>query len=289
MKSMTGYGKSESETKYGKLIVETRSENHRFLDIKFQLPESTLSIENPLSEAVKNLILRGKIRVSISFEDTKNNSFVLNVDLAKKSKKNIDKLKKELGIKEEVRLEHFLMIKEIFSTEAKHTLSRNDTSDIMRTVLQAIKKLDEARTSEGRKLEKDIKNRLQIIEKLTTRIKSKRKGFIKNTSLKLQERIQKILENTKIDEERLYQETAFLAERSDITEELVRLKAHIDKFREISRKKGSIGKELDFLLQEMNREAGTISAKSKDAEISHFIIDLRSEMEKIREQVQNIE
>jgi uncharacterized protein (TIGR00255 family) len=286
---MTGYGKSESETRYGKLIVETRSENHRFLDIKFQLPESTLSIENPLSEAVKNLILRGKIRVSISFEDTKNNSFVLNVDLAKKSKKNIDKLKKELGIKEEVRLEHFLMIKEIFSTETKLTLSRNDTSDIMRTVLQAIKKLDEARTSEGRKLEKDIKNRLQIIEKLTTKIKSKRKDFIKNTSSKLKERIQKILEDTKIDEERLYQETAFLAERSDITEELVRLKAHIDKFREISRKKGSIGKELDFLLQEMNREAGTISAKSKDAEISHFIIDLRSEMERIREQVQNIE
>jgi uncharacterized protein (TIGR00255 family) len=286
---MTGYGKSESETKYGKLIVETRSENHRFLDIKFQLPESTLSIENSLSEAVKNLISRGKIRVSISFEDTKNNSFVLNVDLAKRSKKNIDKLKKELGIKEEVRLEHFLMIKEIFSTETKLTLSRNDTSDIMRTVLQAIKKLDEARTSEGRKLEKDIKNRLQIIEKLTTKIKSKRKDFIKNTSSKLKERIQKILEDTKIDEERLYQETAFLAERSDITEELVRLKAHIDKFREISRKKGSIGKELDFLLQEMNREAGTISAKSKDAEISHFIIDLRSEMERIREQVQNIE
>ncbi len=289
MKSMTGYGKSESETRYGKLIIETRSENHRFLDIKFQLPESTLSIENPLSEAVKNLILRGKIRVSISFEDTKNNSLVLNVDLAKRSKKNIDKLKKELGIKEEVRLEHFLMIKEIFSTETKLTLSRNDTSDIMRTVLQAIKKLDEARTSEGRKLEKDIKNRLQIIEKLTTKIKSKRKDFIKNTSSKLKERIQKILEDTKIDEERLYQETAFLAERSDITEELVRLKAHIDKFREISRKKGSIGKELDFLLQEMNREAGTISAKSKDAEISHFIIDLRSEMERIREQVQNIE
>ena len=289
MKSMTGYGKSEAETKYGKLIVETRSENHRFLDIKFQLPDSTLSIENQLSEAVKNLILRGKIRVTVSLEGTKNNSFVLNMDLAKKSKKNIDKLKKELGIKEESRLEHFLMIKEIFSAEAKHTLSRNDTADIMRTVLQAIKKLDEARSSEGRKLERDIKNRLQIIEKLTAKIKSKRKDFIKNTSSKLKERIQKILEDTKIDEERLYQETAFLAERSDITEELVRLKAHIGKFRETSRKKGSIGKELDFLLQEMNREAGTISAKSKDAEISHCIIDLRSEMEKIREQVQNIE
>jgi len=289
MKSMTGYGKSESETKYGKLIVETRSENHRFLDIKFQLPDSTLSIENQLSEAVKNLISRGKIRVTVSLEDTKNNSFVLNIDLAKKSKQNIDKLKKELGIKEETRLEHFLMIKEIFSGETKHTLSRNETNDIIKTVLQAIKKLDDARISEGIKLEKDIKQRLKIIEKLTAKIKSKRKDFIKNTSSKLNERIQKLLEDTKIDEERLYQETAFLAERSDITEELVRLNAHISKFRETSRKKGSIGKELDFLLQEMNREAGTISAKSKDAEISHCIIDLRSEMEKIREQVQNIE
>ncbi len=289
MKSMTGYGKSEIKTKYGKLVVETRSENHRFLDIKFQLPESTLSIENQLSEAVKNLILRGKVRVTVTLESLRNNSFLLNIDLAKKTKTNIDQLKKELGIKEETRLEHFLMIREIFTGETKQTLSKNETAEITKTVLEAIKKLDQSRASEGKKLEKDIKLRLKMIEKLTATIKSKRKDFIKNTSVKLKERIEKLLEDTKIDEERLYQETAYLAERSDITEELVRLQAHISKFRETSNKKGSIGKELDFLLQEMNREAGTISAKSKDAEISHCIIDLRSEMEKIREQVQNIE
>jgi len=289
MKSMTGYGKSEVETKHGKLVVETRSENHRFLDIKFQLPDSTLSIENQLSEAVKNSILRGKIRVTVSLETPKNNSSSINLDLAKKTKTNIDKLKKELGIKEETRLEHFLMIREIFAADTKQTLSKNETTVIIKTVLEAIKKLDQSRASEGKKLEKDIKQRLKIIDKLTLMIKSKRKDFIKNTSIKLKERIEKLLEDTKIDEERLYQETAYLAERSDITEELVRLKAHISKFRETSNKKGSIGKELDFLLQEMNREAGTISAKSKDAEISHCIIDLRSEMEKIREQVQNIE
>lgn len=289
MKSMTGYGKSEVETKFGKLVVETRSENHRFLDIKFQLPDSTLSIENQLSEAVKNSILRGKIRVTVSLETPKNNSSTINLDLAKKTKTNIDKLKKELGIKEETRLEHFLMIREIFAPETKQTLSKNETAVIIKTVLEAIKKLDQSRASEGKKLEKDIKQRLKMIEKLTVTIRSKRKDFIKNTSVKLKERIEKLLEDTKIDEERLYQETAYLAERSDITEELVRLKAHISKFRETSNKKGSIGKELDFLLQEMNREAGTISAKSKDAEISHCIIDLRSEMEKIREQVQNIE
>jgi len=289
MKSMTGYGKSEVETKYGKLVVETRSENHRFLDIKFQLPDSTLSIENQLSETVKNSILRGKIRVTVSLESPKNNSSSINLELAKKTKKNIDLLKKELGIKEETRLEHFLMIREIFAGDTKQSLSKEEIAVIDKTVSEAIKKLDQSRSSEGRKLGKDIRQRLKTIEKLTVTIKSKRKDFIKNTSLKLQERIEKLLEDTKIDEERLYQETAYLAERSDITEELVRLKAHISKFRETCGKNGSIGKELDFLLQEMNREAGTISAKSKDAEISHCIIDLRSEMEKIREQVQNIE
>ena len=289
MKSMTGYGKSEVETKYGKLVVETRSENHRFLDIKFQLPDSTLSIENQLSETVKNSILRGKIRVTVSLESPKNNSSSINLELAKKTKKNIDLLKKELGIKEETRLEHFLMIREIFAGDTKQSLSKEEIAVIDKTVSESIKKLDQSRSSEGRKLGKDIRQRLKTIEKLTVTIKSKRKDFIKNTSLKLQERIEKLLEDTKIDEERLYQETAYLAERSDITEELVRLKAHISKFRETCGKNRSIGKELDFLLQEMNREAGTISAKSKDAEISHCIIDLRSEMEKIREQVQNIE
>lgn len=289
MKSMTGYGKSEIETKHGKLVVETRSENHRFLDIKFQLPDSIASIENQLSEAVKKMILRGKVRVSVTLESSRTNSSTLNIDLAKKTKTNIDKLKKELGIKEETRLEHFLMIREIFTGETKQALSKKDTAEITKTVLQAVKKLDQSRASEGKKLEKDIKQRLRTIEKLSVSIKSKRKDFVKNTSEKLKERIEKLLEDTKIDEERLYQETAYLAERSDITEELVRLKAHIGKFRETANKNGSIGKELDFLLQEMNREAGTISAKSKDAEISHCIIDLRSEMEKIREQVQNIE
>jgi uncharacterized protein (TIGR00255 family) len=286
---MTGYGKSEVETENGKIVVETRSENHRFLDIKFQLPDSTLSIENQLSEAVKNSILRGKIRVTVNLESAKNNAISINLEAAKNTKRNIDQLKKELGIKEEARLEHYLMIREIFASDTKQALSKNEIAVITKTVLDAISKLDQSRTSEGRKLEKDIRQRLRIIEKLAVKIKSKRKDFIKDTSIKLKERIEKLLEDNKIDEEKLYQETAYLAERSDITEELVRLKAHISKFRETCGKKGSIGKELDFLLQEMNREAGTISAKSKDAEISHFIIDLRSEMEKIREQVQNIE
>lgn len=289
MKSMTGFGKSEAETKYGKVVVEARSENHRFLDIKILLPESVSSIEPELAETVKKLILRGKLRITVSLEGAKAVPPVLNLDLAKQLRKSLELLKKEFGIKEELRLEHFLTVKDIFTTEARDHLNGSDVLEIENVLRRAIQKLDDTRKAEGKKLEKDFKERLDKIENLTRTISTKRKDFMKTASLKLKERISKILEESQIDEARLYQETAFLTERSDITEELVRLKAHIGKFRETIRNKGSIGKELDFLLQEMNREAGTIAAKAKDAEISHFTIDLRSELEKIREQLQNIE
>jgi uncharacterized protein (TIGR00255 family) len=289
MKSMTGFGKSEAETKFGRVVVEARSENHRFLDIKLMLPESFSSIETELAETVKKFILRGKLRITVSFEGAKATPPVLNLDLAKQLKKSLDMLKKEFGIKEELRLDHFLTVKDIFTTEARDKLGSADVVEIEKVLRKAIRKLDDTRKTEGKKLEKDFKERLNKIEKVTRMISDKRKEFMQTASLKLKERISKVLDESQIDEARLYQETAFLTERSDITEELVRLKAHISKFRETIGGVGSIGKELDFLLQEMNREAGTIAAKAKDAEISHFTIDLRSELEKIREQLQNIE
>lgn len=289
MKSMTGFGKSESATKYGKIVIEARSENHRFMDVKIQLPESALSIEPELAEQVKKVIMRGKVRVTVAIEGIRNNASSLNMEIARESKKTLEKLKKELHIEEEIRLEHLLALREIFSSEQSPALNRNQIREIKKTLNQAVRKLDDTRKSEGNKLEKDLSQRIRKIERLTQKIETKRKEFMKNASAKLKERVEKLLEDSQIDEGRLYQETAFLAERSDITEELVRLKAHIGKFRETLRQAGSVGKELDFLLQEMNRESGTISAKSKDAEISHFIIEFRSELEKIREQVQNIE
>jgi uncharacterized protein (TIGR00255 family) len=289
MKSMTGFGKSEGETRYGRVAVEARSENHRFLDIKLMLPESVSSIEPELAECVKKHILRGKLRITVTLEGTKSTPPVLNLDLAKQLKKSIESLKKEFGIKEELRLEHFLTVKDIFTTKAGDQFTAGDILEIEKVLSKAIQKLDETRKAEGKKLEKDFRERLDKIEGLTRTITAKRKDFMETASVKLKERISKILEDNQIDEARLYQEAAFLTERSDITEELVRLKAHIGKFRETIRDKGSIGKELDFLLQEMNREAGTVAAKAKDAEISHFTIELRSELEKIREQLQNIE
>ncbi|HVY54260.1 MAG TPA: YicC/YloC family endoribonuclease, partial [Thermodesulfobacteriota bacterium] len=204
MKSMTGFGKSEAETRFGRVITEARSENHRFLDIKFLLPDSISSIEPELTETVKTLILRGKLRITISIEGTKAAAPVLNIDLARQIRKSIESLKKEMGIREELRLEHFLMIKDIFSTKTSDHLTEADIMDIQRVLSKAIQKLDEARKSEGKKLEKDFRERLDKIDGLTRSIAVKRKDFMESSSAKLRERIAKILEDSQIDEARLY-------------------------------------------------------------------------------------
>jgi uncharacterized protein (TIGR00255 family) len=289
MKSMTGFGKSEEESSLGIIVVEARSENHRFLDINFQIPDAISTIEPSLNEIVKKTLIRGKARILIVLEGLKNRQSTIDVELAKESRKTLEKLKRELGIKEPSKLEHFLMIKELFSSEVRPTVSPKDHPKVKRALMKAIEKLDEARLSEGKKLEKDLKQRIGKVEKLIEHIRDKRKNSTKELSDKMKERITRLLNDIQIDENRLHQEIAFLVDRSDFTEEIVRLKAHIGKFKETINGKGSIGRELDFLLQEMNREAGTTAAKSKDAEISHVIIELRSEIEKMREQVQNIE
>lgn len=289
MKSMTGFGKSEGETSLGKIIVEARAENHRFLDMSFQLPEQISILESELGEIVKKSVLRGKVRISIAPEMLKNRRPSINVELAKESMQTLEKLKKELGMKEETELRHILMIKEFFSSEVKPTANKEDYNKIKAALVKAIEKLDDTRSAEGKKLEKDLKQRIDKLDKLTDKIKTKRKTSTKELADKLKERLNKLLKETEIDDSRLNQEIAILVERSDITEEIVRLKAHLGKFKEIFGKDGSVGRELDFLLQEMNREAGTIAAKSKDVDISHFTIEFRSELEKIKEQVQNIE
>jgi uncharacterized protein (TIGR00255 family) len=289
MKSMTGYGNSEVETNLGKIIVEAKSENYRFLDINMQLPESVLSIEPDLNEIIKQYVSRGKVRIVFVSEELKRRTPVMNIELAKDSFRMLEKLKKELLIQDKTRLEHVLLLKEFFSYESKPALNKVYLNKIKTALRNAMRRLDEARISEGTKIEKDVRSRIQKLEKIMKQVNAKRRGFKKRFSENIKSRIGKLLDDKQLDESRLNQEIALMAERTDITEEIIRLKAHISKLNETIKKNHSIGRECDFLLQEMNREAGTISAKSKDASISHLIIDFRSEIEKMREQVQNIE
>ena len=289
MKSMTGYGNSEVETNLGKIIIEAKSENYRFLDINIQLPESVLSTEPDVIEIVKQYVTRGKVRIVFVSEELRRRTPVMNIELAKDSFHMLEKLKKELLIHDKTRLEHVLLLKEFFSYESKPALNKVYLNKIKTALRNAMRRLDEARISEGKKIEKDLRSRIQKLEKIMKQVNAKRSGFRKTFSENIKSRISKLLDDKQLDESRLSQEIALMAERTDITEEIIRLKAHISKLNETIKKNHSIGRECDFLLQEMNREAGTISAKSKDASISHLIIDFRSEIEKMREQVQNIE
>ena len=289
MKSMTGFASSTSALKEGKITIEARSENHRFLDVKFQIPEQLNSLEAEFMEISKKQISRGKVKLSINLEDNSNRIIKFNNEAGKNYLTSLKKFMRELGIKDEISLNHILMFKELYNGETKKTISKTTLGNIKKVLNDTLKKLDRSRAIEGKKLSADLIKRINNCKKLVTIIRKKRKNFSKEASKKLKERIETLLDDKNIDEARLYQEVAILAERSDITEELVRLDAHFEKFIETTNSKLPVGKELDFLIQEMNRESGTISAKSKDANISHHIISLRSELEKIREQIQNIE
>ncbi len=289
MKSMTGFGESYIETTIGKVMIEIKSENHRFLDIKVQSPEYFNGVENLVANEVKKNIKRGKLRIKISVEENQKEKEQILTKNLKGTFENLKKVRKELNIKDEVKIEHLLMLKEIFDENISFELSGATIKKITQAVNNALDKFDKSRSSEGKKLRKDILGRLKNLKSIIRNIKSKRKNFSKESRKKLKERVGSILKDKEIDESRLIQEISFLTERTEITEELVRLDAHISKFQQNTNKIHSIGKELDFLIQEMNRESGTISAKCKDAEISHLTIELRSELEKIREQIQNIE
>ncbi len=289
MKSMTGFASSTAADKVGKITIEARSENHRFLDIKFQMPEQLNSLESEFMEIAKKQISRGKVKLSINIEDNSSRVIKFNNEAGKNYLSSLKKFIKELGIKDEISLNHILMFKELYNGETKKTISKTTLNNIKSALNDTFKKLDKSRAVEGKKLSTDLLKRINNCKKLITSIRKKRNNFAKEASKKLKERIEALLDDKNIDEARLYQEVAILTERSDITEELVRLDAHFEKFIETTKSNLSVGKELDFLIQEMNRESGTISAKSKDANISHHIISLRSELEKIREQIQNIE
>ena len=289
MKSMTGFASSTSTYKEGKITIEARSENHRFLDVKFQIPEQLNSLEAEFMEIAKKQISRGKVKLSINIEDTNNRIIKFNNEAGKNYFASLKKFMRELGINDDINLNHILMFKELYNGETRKTISKTTLGNIKKVLNETLKKLNRSRAVEGKKLSTDLLKRINKCKRIVTSIRKKRRGFAKESSKKLKERIETLLADKNIDEARLYQEVAILSERSDITEELVRLDAHFEKFIETTNNKLPVGKELDFLIQEMNRESGTISAKSKDANISHYIISLRSELEKMREQIQNIE
>lgn len=290
--SMTGFGKSEGVYENKHYTIEIRSVNSRFCEISFRYPKNLTPKDLELKEIIRQKITRGKIFVAISLNNNGDNKLSLSVnkDIVKEYLGILKNIKKTIGSKEKIKIEHLLHFSEILSAEQTEEISDEEYQFVCDLLKEAIKDVSVMKKKEGDFLKKDIFERLDIIEKDVDIIFETGKSKLPLIRNKVAERINQFLEDkTILDEKRLELETVILLERLDITEECVRLKSHIKYFRECSKSNEYAGRRLNFLIQEFNREINTIASKAMDAEISQKASYLKEEIEKIREQIQNIE
>ena len=288
---MTGFGRAEQKTKYGKFIIEVSSVNSRFLDYYIKLPRQFSALENKIRELIGNKLHRGKINLNIDVEenDIATGQYNINMSALKAYHKQLRAAQKELKLAGEVTIHDLLLLPDIALPEIKDYALDSIWKSMNKVIGKALTALVAMRTQEGQALAKEMNQRLDLMSKSVKEIQLKTVDAVKIYREKLTRRINELLEGHDRDSLRLEEEIVFFADRTDITEELSRLKIHIDQFRNTLKIKGQIGKRLNFILQEMNREANTIGSKSSEFSISSNVINLKEEIEKLREQVQNIE
>jgi uncharacterized protein (TIGR00255 family) len=291
IKSMTGFGRYEAVTEERKITVEMKSVNHRYCDISIRLPKKLNFLEATIRNTIKKSLNRGKIDVFITYEDyTKGSASVkYNKEMAAEYLKYLNLISEELGVKNEVTNYNISRYPEVFSLEEQSL----DENALLEFVLDAVdnccKNITKTREAEGENLKKDILDKLDFVYNNTTKIEEKSPLLVSAYREKLYAKVKEILEDTKLDEAILATEITMYADKICVDEETVRLKSHVDSMRKTLDMKESIGRKLDFISQEMNREANTILSKADDMEITNMAIDLKTEIEKIREQIQNIE
>ncbi len=288
---MTAFARAGAPPRQGNWNIEIRSVNHRYFEFSLKIPSALAALENRVRERVQPALRRGKITVSISQELSKEQSKSLSIDekAARFYLDSIQKLKKKFKLAGDVSVGDLLRLPGIFGTEDKETDPEKEWLQISKVLTQALEQSVKARQAEGKKLGQDIEARLEVITKAVGKIEHYASGASEKIFKKLQGRIADLLNESTLDTERVHREAAFLAERVDITEELVRMKSHLELFSRRLKTDGEVGRELDFLCQEMNREVNTMGSKSQFFEISTEVILIKGELEKIREQIQNIE
>lgn len=293
VRSMTGYGRAEAILDGQKMVVEIKSLNHRFLEISLRIPASLSALEMEIKKKIAEPLLRGKIDATIrrDVQGSAENShpLALNLPLAQNYYNLLTQLKQSLGLKDDIRMEMITAQKDIF-------LPVESFQDIMALWQKLAMVLDEAlaglvdmRQREGEILVRDLSARLDLMALLLNGIEAKTPRVVLEYHKRLTDRVREMTSGLIIDEARLSQEIAIFAEKSDITEEIVRFRSHLGQFQEMLDSDDAIGRKVDFLIQEMNREVNTIGSKSSDADISKQVIEIKSELARLREQVQNLE
>jgi uncharacterized protein (TIGR00255 family) len=280
--SMTGYGRGISDN----FRVDVRSSNHKNLDIQVNLPYYLFSYEPEIKKIVKKKFNRGRVEIYVPRQEVDNIKLKLNKSLAREYYDALVSLRDELSISENVGIDVLASQRDIFLLDEPEI----DISGFYKALETALDDLNRTRVEEGNNLIHDITERIKLINEHISNIEEKRTGFIEEAKEKLHERLKELLDNVQIDESRLIQESAILIERSDITEEIVRVNSHLKHFEKVLKSGGdTIGKKLDFIIQEMRREINTIGSKAQDYEIANNVVEVKHELEKIKEQIQNVQ
>ncbi len=289
--SMTGFGHGESGNQKIHVTAEVRSVNNRYLDVAIKLPKFLTAYENNTRELIRRKVQRGRISLFVSLQaaDVADLDIKVDYEAARGYKKMLDDMKEQLDLQDEISLEHILKFSEIFTPIEEIEPDDEFWPFAEEAINCALDEMNRMRALEGENLAVDLLQRLVQVEKYVQEIKEISKNRLPVEFQSLKERIKEILQDPEVNADRLEMEIAILADRLDITEECVRFHSHVQLFRDFVDSPEMVGRRLNFLIQEMNREANTIGSKANNAEISHRVVFVKEEIEKIREQVQNIE
>lgn len=292
IRSMTGYGKQSLSIDGREYQIEIKSVNHRYLDINIKMPKTLSYLEDAIKKEISEKIKRGKIDVFITFENNsqEGKNIKINKELAKLYINQLKELAQEEKISSNIEVIEIAKFPDILTIKVDEE-DEKIKQEIMQTTQEATNKIIEMKNIEGEKIAQDLLQRISNIENKIIEISEKSTGLIQEYVVKLEKRIQEILKTEKIDKSRLAQEVVIYADKCSIEEEITRLKSHIYQFKNLisNNENETIGKKLDFIIQEMNRETNTIGSKANNLEITNGVIDIKTELEDIREQIQNIE
>ena len=291
IKSMTGFGRYEVAENNRKFTVEMKSVNHRYLDVNIKMPKKLNFFESAIRAELKNYISRGKVDLFITYEDfsESNSSVRYNKEVAEEYLGYLRQMAKDFDLDDDIRVSTLSKYPEVFSMEEQNIDEEELWKELQKAIQGAAEMFVQTRIKEGENLRDDLIAKLDGMLNLVDFIAERSPKIVAEYRQKLEEKVKDLLGDTTVDEARLLTEVTIFADKVCVDEELVRLRSHIETTKNTLIEGGSIGRKLDFIAQEMNREANTTLSKSNDLEISNCAIELKTEIEKIREQIQNIE
>ncbi len=291
VKSMTGYGRAVETVNGREYTVELRSVNNRYLDCTVKLPRTLSFAEDAVKQAVKATISRGKVDVFISLrgEGTQDVQVTLNAPMVEGYLAAMRQMVDFYGVRDDISVSTLSRLPDVFTVEKPEVDERALQDDLMGVVNQALAQYDAMRCAEGKALENDLRGRGQTILELVAQVEAGSGQTVIDYRTRLENKLKEVLANTAIDESRILTEAAIFADKVAVDEETVRLRSHLDQMNHMLTAGGAIGRKLDFLLQEMNRESNTIGSKCSDVRLARIVVEIKAELEKIREQTQNIE